>query len=170
MADGLLHIDAKDFTDNISINTDFEVTGTGIFDIFMDTATKHLTAQLDAGRLRGEDYATAYIQVYTATLQAALQAWLQKGIAEKQLELLEAQVKSEESKRDLYRRQIEGFDEDYKHKILKICMDAWAVGFSVSKDSFQASGIPAPMQKTTIDALYNQFIVTDLDRYPSNRE
>lgn len=53
MADGLLHIDAKDFTNNISINTDFEVTGTGIFDIFMDTATKHLTAQLDAGRIRG---------------------------------------------------------------------------------------------------------------------
>ena len=49
-------------------------------------------------------------------------------------------------------------------------MDAWAVGFSVSKDSFQASGIPAPMQKKTIDALYNQFIVTDLDNYPSNRE
>lgn len=163
MADGLLHIDAKDFTNNISINTDFEVTGTGIFDIFMDTATKHLTAQLDAGRIRGEDYATAYMQVYSVTLQAALQAWLQK-------DLIEAQIGSEDAKRKLYKRQIEGFDEDYKHKILKICMDAWAVGFSVSKDSFQASGIPAPMQKTTIDALYNQFIVTDLDSYPSNRE
>ena len=163
MADGLLHIDTKDFTNNISINTDFEVTGTGIFDIFMDTATKHLTAQLDAGRIRGEDYATAYMQVYSVTLQAALQAWLQK-------DLIEAQIASEKSKGKLYNRQIEGFDEDYKHKILKICMDAWAVGFSVSKDSFQASGIPAPMQKTTIDALYNQFIVTDLDRYPSNRE
>ena len=163
MADGLLHIDAKDFTDNISINIDFEVTGTGIFDIFMDTATKHLTAQLDAGRIRGEDYATAYMQVYSVTLQAALQAWLQK-------DLIEAQIASEKAKGKLYNRQIEGFDEDYKHKILKICMDAWAVGFSVAKDSFQASGIPAPMQKTTIDALYNQFIVTDLDSYPSNRE
>ena len=163
MADGLLHIDAKDFTNNVNTNTEFEVTGTGIFDIFMDTATKHLTAQFDAGRIRGEDYATAYMQVYSVTLQAALQAWLQK-------DLIEAQIASEKAKGKLYNRQIEGFDEDYKHKILKICMEAWAVGFSVSKDSFQASGIPAPMQKTTIDALYNQFIVTDLDRYPSNRE
>ena len=162
-------IDVKEFTDNVTTNTNFEVTGTGIFDALMDTATKHLTAQLDAGRLRGEDYATAYIQVYTATLQAALQAWLQKGIAEKQLELLEAQVKSEESKRDLYRRQIEGFDEDYKQKILKICMDSWAVGFSVARDSFEARGIPAPMQKVTIDGLYNQFIVTELDKYNYGR-
>lgn len=170
MADGdLIYIDVKEFTNNVTTNTNFEVTGTGIFDALMDTATKHLTAQLDAGRLRGEDYATAYIQVYTATLQAALQAWLQKGIAEKQLELLEAQVKSEESKRDLYRRQIEGFDEDYKQKILKICMDSWAVGFSVARDSFEASGIPAPMQKVTIDDLYNQFIVTELDKYNYGR-
>ena len=170
MPDGdLIYIDVKEFTDNVTTNTNFEVTGTGIFDAFMDTATKHLTAQLDAGRLRGEDYATAYIQVYTATLQAALQAWLQKGVAEKQLELLEAQVKSEESKRNLYRRQIEGFDEDYKQKILKICMDSWAVGFSVARDSFQASGIPAPMQKVTIDDLYNRFVVTELDKYNYGR-
>ena len=170
MPDGdLIYIDVKEFTDNVTTNTNFEVTGTGIFDAFMDTATKHLTAQLDAGRLRGEDYATAYIQVYTATLQAALQAWLQKGVAEKQLELLEAQVKSEESKRNLYRRQIEGFDEDYKQKILKICMDSWAVGFSVARDSFEASGIPAPMQKVTIDDLYNRFVVTELDKYNYGR-
>lgn len=170
MPDGdLIYIDVKEFTDNVTTNTNFEVTGTGIFDALMDTATKHLTAQLDAGRLRGEDYATAYIQVYTATLQAALQAWLQKGVAEKQLELLEAQVKSEESKRNLYRRQIEGFDEDYKQKILKICMDSWAVGFSVARDSFQASGIPAPMQKVTIDDLYNRFVVTELDKYNYGR-
>ena len=177
MPDGdLIYIDVKEFTDNVTTNTNFEVTGTGILDALMNTATKHLTAQLDAGRLRGEDYATAYIQVYTATLQAALQAWLQKGVAEKQLELLEAQVelleaqvKSEESKRDLYRRQIEGFDEDYKQKILKICMDSWAVGFSVARDSFEARGIPAPMQKVTIDALYNQYVVTELDKYNYGR-
>ena len=169
MADDLVYIDVKEFTDNVTTNTEFEVTGTGIFDALMDTATKHLTAQLDANRLRGEDYATTYVQVYIATLQAALQAWLQKGIAEKQLELLEAQVKSEESKRDLYRRQIEGFDEDYKQKILKICMDSWAVGFSVARDSFEASGIPAPMQKVTIDSLYNRYIVTELDKYDYGR-
>ena len=69
----------------------------------------------------------------------------------------------------MYKRQIEGFDEDYKQKILKICMDSWAVGFSVARDSFEASGIPAPMQKVTIDDLYNQYVVTELDKYNYSR-
>ena len=139
------------------------VTGTGIFDVLMNTATKHLQVQFDSGKISGELYASAYIQVYQVTLQTAKDIWLQKGISEAQLALLSKQINSEEAKRDLYRRQIEGFDEDYKQKILKIMMDSWAVGFSVSKDSFQASGIPATMQKTTIDDLYNSYIRTDFD-------
>ena len=141
------------------------VTGTGIFDALMNTATKHLQVQFDSGKISGELYANAYIQVYQVTLQTAKDIWLQKGISEAQLALLSKQINSEEAKRDLYRRQIEGFDEDYKQKILKIMMDSWAVGFSVSKDSFQASGIPATMQKTTIDDLYNSYIRTDFDSY-----
>ena len=181
------------------------ITGTGIFDVLMNTATKHLQVQFDSGKINGELYANAYIQVYQVTLQTAKDIWLQKSISEAQLALLSAQtttedakrdnlnkqtdllsaqitlegikgnhlnkqvdllgkqVDSEDAKKDLYRRQIEGFDEDYKQKILKIMMDSWAVGFSVSKDSFQASGIPATMQKTTIDDLYNSHIRTDFD-------
>ena len=188
------------------------VTGTGIFDVLMNTATKHLQVQFDSGKINGELYANAYIQVYQVTLQTAKDIWLQKSTSEaqlallnkqadllsaqiitegtqrnhlskqidllseqitlegikrnnlsKQTDLLDKQINSEDAKRDLYRRQIEGFDEDYKQKILKIMMDSWAVGFSVSKDSFQASGIPATMQKTTIDDLYNSHIRTDFD-------
>lgn len=181
------------------------ITGTGIFDVLMNTATKHLQVQFDSGKINGELYANAYIQVYQVTLQTAKDIWLQKDISEaqlallreqvttegvkrnhlskqadllsaqitsegikgdhlnKQTDLLDKQINSEDAKRDLYRRQIEGFDEDYKQKILKIMMDSWAVGFSVSKDSFQASGIPATMQKTTIDDLYNTYIRTDFD-------
>lgn len=178
LSDSPIIIDVEEFTDNVTTENiagkggfkeDLIVKGDGIFDVLMNTATSHLKAQFDSNRLRDEDYATAYIQVYQSTLQAALQIWLQKGIADKQLELLAAQVASEESKRDLYRRQIEGFDEDYKQKILKICMDSWAVGFSVARDSFEASGIPAPMQKVTIDNLYNQYVVTELDKYNYGR-
>ena len=188
------------------------ITGTGIFDVLMNTATKHLQVQFDSGKISGELYASAYIQVYQVTLQTAKDIWLQKSTSEAQLALLnkqadllsaqiitegtqrnhlnkqidllneqitlegikgnhlnkqtgllDKQINSEDAKRDLYRRQIEGFDEDYKQKILKIMMDSWAVGFSVSKDSFQASGIPATMQKTTIDDLYNSHIRTDFD-------
>lgn len=163
----LTEIDITEFTDNVKKVEDENeaVTGTGIFDVLMNTATKHLQVQFDSGKISGELYASAYIQVYQVTLQTAKDIWLQKGISEAQLALLSKQINSEDAKRDLYRRQIEGFDEDYKQKILKIMMDSWAVGFSVSKDSFQASGIPATMQKTTIDDLYNSYIRTDFDNY-----
>lgn len=173
----LVPINITEFTNNVITDTiDYTVTGDGIFDKLMDTATKHLKAQFESNRIREEDYASAYIQIYQTTLQAALEVWLKKGIAEaqlklteKQIELLEKQLETEDAKKALYRRQIEGFDEDYKQKILKIMMDSWAVGFSVAKDSFEATGIPAPMQKTTIDDLYNQYVVTELDKYNYGR-
>ena len=166
----LLYIDITEFTRNVTTDTiNHTVSGDGIFDVLMVTATKHLLAQFDGNRIRNEDYATAYVAIYQSTLQAAMQAWLQKGVAEKQLELLAAQVDGEEAKKHLYRRQIEGFDEDYKQKVLKICMDSWAVGFSVAKDSFEASGIPAPMTKLFIDDLLNTYIVPDLDNYAYGR-
>ena len=163
-------LDIKEFTDNVKINEDTNtVTGTGIFDVLMDTATKHLKAQYNANGIRQEDYANAYIDLYKITIQAALDAWLKGKIYNAQFALIEKQTESETAKKDLYKRQIEGFDEEYKYKILKVLMDAWAVGFSVAKDSFEATGIPAPMQKTTIDDLYNKFIVKDLDDYKYGR-
>ena len=173
----LVPINITEFTNNVTTDTiGYTVTGDGIFDKLMDTATKHLKAQFESNRIREEDYASAYIQIYQTTLQTALEVWLKKGIAEaqlklteKQIELLEKQLETEDAKKALYRRQIEGFDEDYKQKILKIMMDSWAVGFSVAKDSFEATGIPAPMQKTTIDDLYNQFILTEFDKYEYGR-
>lgn len=171
MANIIMPIDIKEFTDNVQRDdVEYVVSGDGIFDTLMETATQHLKAQFEGNRFREEDYATAYVQIYQATLQAALQIWLQKGIAEKQLELLAKQMESETNKAALYRRQIEGFDEDYKQKILKIMMDAWSVGFSVAKDSFEASGVPATMQKTAIDDLYNDYIRTDFDAYKYKRD
>ena len=171
MANIITPIDIKEFTDNVQRDdVEYVVSGDGIFDTLMETATQHLKAQFEGNRFREEDYATAYVQIYQATLQAALQIWLQKGIAEKQLELLAKQMESETNKAALYRRQIEGFDEDYKQKILKIMMDAWSVGFSVAKDSFEASGVPATMQKTAIDDLYNDYIRKDFDAYKYKRD
>ena len=161
------YIDATKFTRNVKVNEEEgTVEGEGIFDIFMNTATKHLMAQYNSNRMRKEDYATAYIEIYNVTLQAALKAWLERGLAEAQLALAKAQIESEKAKEKLYARQIEGFDEDYKQKILKICLDSWAVGFSVAKDSFNGGALPSPMQTGTITSLYNSFILPDLQNDP----
>lgn len=158
-----ISITMSQFTDNVVTDTEeHTVSGDGIFDILMNTATKHLIAQYEGNRVRAEDYAVAYVQIYQATLAAAAQIWLQKPISV-------AQEESEIAKKHLYYRQIEGLDEDYKQKLLKIGLDSWAVGFSVSRDSFLAAGIPAPMQKATIDDLYNMYVYKDLDNYEYGR-
>ena len=181
----LAKININEFTDNVS-RDDIEhiVVGDGIFDKLMETATQHLKAQFEGNRFREEDYAAAYVQIYQATLQAALQAWLQKGIAEtemtlkaaelpikakqlellqKQLDLLVAQAGTEGAKAALYRRQIEGFDETYKEKILKIVLDAWGIAFSVASDSFNTEAkLPTLFNKQTIDELFSN-IRADID-------
>ena len=81
-----------------------------------------------------------------------------------QAALVAMQVKSEEQKMHLYRRQIEGFDEDFKQKILKIQLDSWAVGASIAKDSFiGASYTPAAIGKASIDSLYTSLITPEFD-------
>ena len=170
-----IHIDLTQFTDNVEmvVETDAsgkevsKVVGTGIFDTLMMVATEHLNAQYDTGRIRGEDYSNAYVQIYQATLQAAVQIWLQKPLAELQEKEIDAKIQ-------LYYRQIEGFTEDYKQKLLKTMLDSWAIGFSVARDSFLAKtpedpagtgNIPAPMQKGTINQLFNELMYPNIGNY-----
>ena len=151
-------LDIKEFTNNVEIDTNsYTVSGDGLFDILMMTATKHLAAQYKANRIRQEDYANAYIDIYKTTMQAALDVWLKGKIYNAQLALLEKQTEAEDAKKDLYRRQIEGFDEEYKYKILKVLMDSWAVGFSVAKDSFEASG---DTEMTAVYAAYSKEVIS----------
>lgn len=88
-------ISADILTKNAQIDIDkYTVSGEGLFDELMETATKHLQVQFDANRIRQEDYAQAYIDIYKATLTAALQAWdtsLKDDENEAKLALLEAQ-------------------------------------------------------------------------------
>ena len=111
---------------------------------------------------------TTYMKIYFQC-QKILKIWLEKGVAEKQLEvlgkqldLLKAQAEAEDAKKQLYKRQIEGFDEDFKHKILKTLLDSWAVGFSVSKDSPTLASIPTIIGGNFITGLYNDRIATEL--------
>lgn len=166
----LLPINVEEFTNNVQ-RDDIEhiVTGDGIFDKLMETATQHLKAQFEGNRLREEDYASAYIQIYQATLQATVQLWLQKGLAQKQLDLVAKQIETEDAKRALYRRQIEGFDENFKEKVMKMLLDAWGIGFSVGGDAFTAANIPAAMTKTVMDDVFTQYVMKDLDSYKYDR-
>ena len=111
MADtGIQYIDVEEFTRDVQIeesNTYYPVTGEGIFDKLMETATKHLTAQYKANRIRKEDYADAYSHIYEVTLQAAMTVWLQKPESCARAELLHAQTEHEYVKIDHTKAQID---------------------------------------------------------------
>ena len=162
-------VNISEFTrDVVKEDIKHTVSGEGIFDELMETATKHLQAQFEGNRIRGEMYAQAYIQIYIETLKAAIQIWLQKGVAEKQLELLESQTKSEDAKIALYKRQIEGYDENYKEKILKILLDAYTVVFSVAQEGFEG-GIPKLITVSGINDICD-IITKDLNIPATNNE
>jgi len=126
-------------------------------------------AQLDLQKKQGEQQLE--MQWRVALLQNELEEKkleLQKEIAEMQKDLLKAQAEAEDAKKELYRRQIKGFNEDYKQKILKITLDAWAVGFSVARDMFMnetGNQIPSPMQSTVITQLFEEIVYPELDKF-----
>ena len=183
-------INIEEFTHNVvKDDTTHTVTGDGVFDILMETATKHLLAQYEANRIRGENYATAYVQVYIETLKAALRVWIEKGaqelqaqllekqieladknldLADKQIELQEKQIEAEAMKASLYKRQIEGYDENYKEKILKILLDAYTVVFSVAQEGFEG-GIPKLITVSGINDICD-IITKDLNKPATNNE
>lgn len=77
---------------NIDELTQTVLDGTGVLDVLLKTMRTHLDVEFKAGRLRGPDYATAYIGSYTATMQTAVQYALAKVRMGYELELLQAQV------------------------------------------------------------------------------
>ena len=87
-----------------------------------------------------------------------------RAIKAQQTTLTQKQILVEETKKLLLERQITGFNDDAKQKILKHCTDTWAVGYSVAKDEHS---IPYLVNENTIDSIAKS-ILTDLSITVSN--
>ena len=135
----------EDLTSNVvmDMNT-FEVTGDGVFDKIMATLNTHMFAQYKAQRLKAENFATVYVGVVPTVLQESIKFLLQKENSAKQLDLLDAQEA-------LYRRQIEGFDDNKYQKLFEAQMNAWALMFS----SGLLSDKPTIIGNDSASSLYN---------------
>lgn len=97
----------------------------GILDILLKTATLHLDAQFSSGRIRAENYASAFVQIYQATLTNAINIFLQK-------DLIDNQILSEQEKTKLYKRQIIGFDDQKALQTTQTLLDTYNVFLSTS--------------------------------------
>ena len=125
----------------------------------MDTRVKQKQIQTAAIETIYKIAQTKTAQAQTEYLKAQTKA------ADKDEAVKEAQAASEQMKANLYKRQIEGFDEDFKQKLLKIGLDSWAVGFSVAQDVIVGENkiIPKAMTAATLDALWEEAIAPDVD-------
>jgi hypothetical protein len=88
---------------SLTTSTDgkYTVTGDGIFDDLMEAVNTHLSAQFNLGRITGNDYATVYLGALQGALQSSVQFILSRKEAAEKAALLEKQVLTETSNKEL---------------------------------------------------------------------
>lgn len=75
--------------------TEATLAGEGIFDLLMRANKAHLDEEFSKNRIRGAEYAQVYLGSAQASMQYAIQFLLEKQRADKQAELLAAQILTE---------------------------------------------------------------------------
>lgn len=90
-------IDLADLTDGVTVDTEHNVTGNGIFDKLMATVNENINAQYAAGRIKGTDVATVYLGAMQTAIQQSIQFLLQKDISQNQGAVLEADLRIKEA-------------------------------------------------------------------------
>lgn len=89
-----------------------EVNGTGVFDILMQRVEKSLDTQFKKSRIKGDDYAQVYLGAMTAVLQQSIAFVLGEQQADKQADLIEQQIVTEQKQTDLMQSQIDKVDKE----------------------------------------------------------
>lgn len=100
-----LEFNIDKITNNTRITQDYKVVGDGAFDKLMETLSKHMDSLYLQNHIRGEDYATAYAELYKATLQIVMDTWVKKLSTDVQAKLTQMQIESEDAKKALYEAQ-----------------------------------------------------------------
>lgn len=77
---------------NINELTTGTLDGNGVFDVMMTAVKAHLHKEFENNRIRGTDYANAYIQAMNNAMQQASNYALQKAKQALEIQLLEAQL------------------------------------------------------------------------------
>lgn len=81
-----------DTTLNIAELTTASLTGTGVFDVLLQTLRLHLDREFTSGRITGTAYATVYSQALTAFLQQSVGFCLSKAKLALELQQMQEQV------------------------------------------------------------------------------
>jgi hypothetical protein len=138
--------------------TEVSLEGNGSFDAFMRVLRLHINDAIAKNEITQQEAGAVYTGVIPSMIQEAVRFELGIDLANKDLEIKDAQLKNEQDKlltsakqRDvmssqekLYNRQRAGFDDNKHQKILEAQMNAWGITFQDTDTTF----IPAQISQT----------------------
>jgi hypothetical protein len=139
--------------------TEKKIGGTGSFDVLMDGFKVHLKQEYEAGRITGEQYTKAYIELTTAAMGNAVQYLLARDQsywaaiqAQQQARLVEVQVVSarvnlETAKVQLSLAQFQALTAQADYALTKLKLATEAVNYGIQE--YQLSDI-LPSQKAQL--------------------
>ncbi|EAI8859975.1 hypothetical protein [Campylobacter fetus] len=152
----------------------FEWKGSAILDKLISVLGKNIEIQFDNGRILGNDFASAYIQMLQIASTQAM-AWIQLSkdlslkqrdldikeslnevetcVKNKQLALQETKTNSEIKVAD---RQIAGYDDNLVIKLLQAQLDAFSLIFSSGMvDLGDGDNALGPLHRSNLTETYN---------------
>ena len=133
-------VDFEDFSNGVVDYTNPalpEWSGSGVFDKLMHAINGNILVQYESGRIKGPEYAQVYLGSMQTAVVEAMKFMLTKEQIDKDLDLKQAQIDklnddklTSAKQRDLYQRQIEGFDDNKYQKLFESQLSSWGLMFS----------------------------------------
>ena len=133
-------VDFKDFSNGVVDYTNPalpEWSGSGVFDKLMHAINGNILVQYESGRIKGPEYAQVYLGSMQTAVVEAMKFMLTKEQIAKDLDLKQAQIDklnddklTSAKQRDLYQRQIQGFDDNKYQKLFESQLSSWGLMFS----------------------------------------
>lgn len=103
-------IDIEDITNNVTVDSNYNVAGDGAFDKLMESVNIHIKAQFDAKRIKNTDIADMYVGIMPGVIQQAIQFAMTKELSEEKIvteqkgqAIADEQILSEQLNQDLIR-------------------------------------------------------------------
>ena len=119
-----------------------------MYDELSNKVKNDLNEQFNLGRLKGSDYANVYAQLMNTILQLSFETPLKEANKNK-IDYETNNILPEQ--KNLYERQIKGFDDNLKQKLLEIQFNGWSMPFT----NGMLDDIPKIVKNDELTALYN---------------
>jgi len=78
-------IEVSNITADVVTDSEFDVTGSGVFDVLMNTVNAHIKAQFDADRIQSSDIANMYIGIMPSVLAISKEFVLEQELTEERI-------------------------------------------------------------------------------------